>query len=556
MRYSTPAIGYINIKKDRHTFHLTRIKRVWVSYCFVVLSGCTIITDTSSELDDYSGSNEFPLTDEDINLTSKALLTSDNGSSDANSLQFKTPLQSPLDMDDQGAPEPSQGLWKLLRASLQLDHRTDEKRVRQEIRWLQKHPEYWQRLAPRMQRYLPFILDQIEARGLPAELALLPIVESALDPYAFSPYGASGLWQFMRPTAEQYGLRINDHYDGRRDIVSSTTAALDFLQDLYRRFEDWPLALAAYNAGGGTVSKAIRRGKTRDFFSLQLPNETKTYVPRLLAISAIAADPQAYGIELPIIEDKDPFRVIDLPSPFDVAVVAQVLKLEISDIYSFNPALKRSQWTEKTPLRLVIPESYPREISNTEAAELLDAVSVNNRQALRNIVVKSGDTLSEIAAAHNTSSQHLMNLNRLNSSVLQIGQQLRVPGASQLSRSRPARTQTYVVRPGDSLWRIARQGGFTIGTLVKLNEIGRSEVLGIGQELQIPATDALVFESGKAPSQVRKINYRVRSGDSLSRIAQRFGIRVSDIVGWNNIRLQKYLQPGQGLTLYIDVVGG
>ena len=275
MRCSTPAIGYINIKKDRHTFHLTRIKRVWVTSCFVVLLGCTSITDTSSELDDYSGSNEFPLTDVDINLTSKDLLTSDNGSSDTNSLQFKTPLQSPLDMDDQGAPEPSQGLWKLLRASLQLDHRTDEKRVRQEIRWLQKHPEYWQRLAPRMQRYLPFILDQIEARGLPAELALLPIVESALDPYAFSPYGASGLWQFMRPTAEQYGLRINDHYDGRRDIVSSTTAALDFLQDLYRRFEDWPLALAAYNAGGGTVSKAIRRGKTRDFFSLQLPNETK-----------------------------------------------------------------------------------------------------------------------------------------------------------------------------------------------------------------------------------------------------------------------------------------
>jgi membrane-bound lytic murein transglycosylase D len=148
-------------------------------------------------------------------------------------------------------PEPS--LWQVMRPQMTLDHQTDEKRVGQQLRWLQNHPEYWERLAPRMQRYLPYILHEVSERNLPAELALLPVIESALDPYAFSPYGASGLWQFMRPTAKQYGLQMNSHYDGRRDVIASTHAALDFLEDLHRRFDDWSLALAAYNAGGGTV---------------------------------------------------------------------------------------------------------------------------------------------------------------------------------------------------------------------------------------------------------------------------------------------------------------
>jgi membrane-bound lytic murein transglycosylase D len=124
-------------------------------------------------------------------------------------------------------PEPS--LWQVMRPQMTLDHQTDEKRVGQQLRWLQNHPEYWERLAPRMQRYLPYILHEVSERNLPAELALLPVIESALDPYAFSPYGASGLWQFMRPTAKQYGLQMNSHYDGRRDVIASTHAALDFL---------------------------------------------------------------------------------------------------------------------------------------------------------------------------------------------------------------------------------------------------------------------------------------------------------------------------------------
>ena len=202
-------------------------------------------------------------------------------------------------------------LWPAIRAEMQLDHHLSEKRVQQEIRWLQTHPEYWARLAPRMQRYLPYILSQIQEKGLPAELTLLPVVESALDPYAFSPYGASGLWQFMRHTAKQYGLRINDSYDGRRDVIDATDAALTFLLDLHKRFDDWQLALAAYNAGGGTVSKAIRKSQHRDFFRLRLPRETRAFVPRLLALSAVIAERDAFGIELPVIRNNRPLRTLN-----------------------------------------------------------------------------------------------------------------------------------------------------------------------------------------------------------------------------------------------------
>ncbi len=148
---------------------------------------------------------------------------------------------------------------------MRLNHHTSEKRVKQEIRWWQRHPAYWARFAPRMQLYLPHILWQVQEKSLPAELTLLPVVGAALDPCAFSPSGASRLWQSIRHTAKQYGLRINDGYHGRRDVIDATDAALTYLQHLHKRFDYWQLALAAYNAGGGTAAKAIRESLPRDF---------------------------------------------------------------------------------------------------------------------------------------------------------------------------------------------------------------------------------------------------------------------------------------------------
>ena len=366
----------------------------------------------------------------------------------------------------------------------------------------------------------------------------------------------------MLPTAKQYGLHINSYYDERRDVIASTQAALDFLEDLHRRFDDWSLALAAYNAGGGTVSKAVRKGNTRDFFALRLPRETKAYVPRLLAISAIVANPKAFGVELPAVANINPLREVLLPSPYDVAVVADVLALDVSLIYEFNPALRGSQWSSESPLRLILPSDWDGGIEpENEAKRRLMKVIPDERVAWREVTVQSGDTISEIAEVYGVTSQTLKIFNSLDSDLLQIGQSLRVPALRLLSQSNEAGNTVYIVRQGDSLWKIARKADVSVSTLVKLNQIGPKDVLRIGQKVLVPnaptpSSIALASNIESVPAKVRKIQYRVRRGDSLSRIAQRFRIRVSDIVSWNQVDPLDYLQPGQGLTLFVDVIGG
>lgn len=480
--------------------------------------------------------------------------------SDSLPITFATEFGGNTEDETTVVSDPS--LWGVMRPLMTLDHQIDEKRVRQQLRWLQTHPEYWERLAPRMQRYLPYILHEVSARNLPAELALLPVIESALDPYAFSPYGASGLWQFMRPTAKQYGLQMNSYYDGRRDVIASTQAALDFLEDLHRRFDDWSLALAAYNAGGGTVSKAIRKGRTKDFFALRLPRETQAYVPRLLAISAIVANPEAFDIELPPVENMNPLKEVTLPSPFDVAVVADALALEVSQIYEFNPALRGPLWSDESPLRLILPSDWNGGNEPvSEAERRLTAIPTDERVAWQEVQVLRGDTISEIAETHNVSSRALKIFNDLDSDLLQIGQTLRVPKTKVSSQASIVGTSLYTVRKGDSLWEIAQRANVSVSALVKLNQIGPRDVLRIGQKVLVPSasgssTVKLTSSEAPVPVKVRKIQYRVRRGDSLSRIAQRFRVRVSDIVSWNDVDPRRYLQPGQGLTLFIDVIGG
>lgn len=557
------SLGYINIKLLSYTFADQLVFRGAILASIAFIGGCAAVGDTpATAIPSTANELEIAVVQNVEDASLLPAMTKDVKASADNTPQLdeveranKTEAREPEIIFDTS-------LWTVMRPLMTLDHQTDEKRVGQQLRWLQKHPEYWERLAPRMQRYLPYILHEVSARNLPAELALLPVIESALDPYAFSPYGASGLWQFMRPTAKQYGLQMNRHYDGRRDVIASTQAALDFLEDLHRRFDDWSLALAAYNAGGGTVSKAVRKGRTRDFFALRLPRETKAYVPRLLAISAIVADPEAFGIELPAIENIDPLREVALPSPYDVAVVANVLSIEVSEIYEYNPALRGSQWSSESPLRLILPSDWnDGKEPVREAERRLTAIAPNERVAWQEIRVLSGDTISEIADTYGVTSQTLKTFNHLDSDLLRIGQTLRVPGPSVINPPSKAGTTLYVVRQGDSLWEIARRAGVSVSTLVKLNRIGPRDVLQVGQKVLVPGATAppstvMASTAEPVPVKMRKIQYRVRRGDSLSRIAQRFSIRVSDIVSWNDVDPQRYLQPGQGLTLFIDVIGG
>ena len=237
-----------------------------------------------------------------------------------------------------------------------------------------------------------------------------------------------------------------------------------------------------------------------------------------------------------------------------MAVVAKTLDIATSEVYQFNPGLKRSQWSADIPLRLTLPESYPATVE--DASILLASVPEAQRVAWRAIVVEAGDTVSELAAANGLSSRQLKSFNNLNGDVLQIGQALRVPSTSSFRLPHVVGTKSYTVRPGDSLWSIARQSDTSIDRIARLNRIGRRDLLRVGQAMRLPLPPAFAAQLSDAPSKIRKIQYKVRKGDSLSRIAKKFRIRVDDITQWNEISPQRYLQPGQALTLFVDVVGG
>jgi membrane-bound lytic murein transglycosylase D len=448
------------------------------------------------------------------------------------------------------AEPPTPDLWAELRGGFALAHYLDERRVQQEIRWVQRHPDYLERLAPALRRYLPYIAERVEARGMPMEIALLPIIESALDPYAFSPGGAAGLWQFIPVTAKRFGLERDYWYDGRRDLIAATEAALDYLTLLNRRFDDWLLALAGYNAGEGNVSKALRRARgERDFFELRLPRETRGYVPRLLAYAALVAAPEKFGIELPPVEPARGFQVVELPGQFDLMKISNTLDIELEELYRWNPAL--NQWA--TPVsgqyRLLLPAA----IDNP--AQRLLAIDPDQRMNFMRVTVNRGETLSHLAHRHKTDISSIRRANNLSSNVIRAGQAIFIPKSHDLGPAIPGRPAArsgtvHVVREGDSLWSIGKQHKVSVGNLVRWNRIGPKEVLRVGQKIH-------VARGGEAtPGRVtRKVHYSVRRGDSLARIAGKFGVRLADIVSWNSLDPSRYLQPGQALTLYVTVAG-
>ena len=459
----------------------------------------------------------------------------------------------PVLVDEEEAPEAvptvATDLWWHFRANMHLDLHLSQKRVQQELRWLQRHPQYLHRLQARMQTYLPYMYRQVRLRNLPAELALLPIVESALDVYAFSHGGAAGPWQFIRGTARQYGLDINDWYDGRRDVVASTDAALRYLERLHARFGDWYLALAGYNAGQGNVAKALRRNPKTNFFGLRLPRETQMYVPKLLALAAVIKNPDEYGLELPVVDNEPQFDVLTTHSQFQLTKLSEVTGLDTAELHKWNPALAKWSTPPAGPHYIIVPNAL--DIASAQAA--IDDVPHRDRLDWQEVVVRPGDTLSALAQRHNSDVKAIQTANRVRSHRIRVGQKLLIPqGGGASERTQPwANTAhaTYRVQPGDSLWKIARDQNVNLRQLIRTNHIGPKDPLPVGKELRIP---------GKlGPEEVvRKVRYKVRKGDSLARIAAKFNVKISDITKWNRLDVNRYLQPGQAILLYVSVVGG
>lgn len=431
----------------------------------------------------------------------------------------------------------------------------EHRRVTSEIAWFQRNPDYLERTFGRAQRYLHYIVDEVEARGMPGELALLPLVESAFNPFGYSRSHAVGLWQFIAPTGELFGLRRNYWQDQRRDVLESTRAALDYLMKLYQRFDgDWFLAIAAYNYGSGNVQRAINRNRAlrrpTDFFSLSLPAETRAYVPKLIAIAKLVRDPAAHGMFISPIPDAPYFRMVPTEGPVDMRLMAELAGVDTEELHALNPSWNRWLTDPDGPHRLLIPEVVADNFT-TQLATL----DVPTRARLGVHAVAPGESVTSIAGFYKVPDSYLQRINADAPAELPPGYLLKVPAGdvSQLRAGLGAdlERRTHRVKPGESLWSISRRNGMTVAQLARLNGVSTQATLHPGQRLTVSGAPGAVANAGGESSAARKLHYTVRNGDTLSAIARRFAVTVRQLQGWNNMGRSTILRAGQRLTIQL-----
>lgn len=547
----------VNLRLFRRYFLLASLLIGWLS-----LSGCSGLGLSKA---DYQQENNLN------NLSAGQALASYQHYNSASGLNQLLKEPNAADWRAWQVPElPEYDLWDRLRESFQMDISSNDPRVQAEINWILKHPRYLDRVTQRASRYMYHVLEEVEKRNLPGELALLPIVESAYDPFAYSHGRASGMWQFIPGTAKELGLANNWWYDGRRDIQASTRAALTYLTQLHQRFNDWHLALASYNTGGGNVNRARTRnleaGGTGTFWELKLHRETSAYVPKMVALARLIAEPEKYGLNLTSIKNEPYFTQVATNGQLDLALAADLADISLEELYLLNPGF--SQWaTSPTgPHHLLLP------VDNAPIfAENIKKLPVNQRMRWQRHQVKSGESLLSLSKQFATTPDMIRSANQLKGNIIRVGQPLLIPIPSQqashyslsanqrLERQQNlTRTGTkidYKVQKGDSFWLIARKHQVGIRQLAAWNNMAPGDPLVPGKQLVI-WSQASKPQPAMGISQrtlVRKVNYTVRSGDSLSSIASRFKVSVKDIVRWNNLNTKKHLQPKQRLTLHIDV---
>jgi membrane-bound lytic murein transglycosylase D len=468
------------------------------------------------------------------------------------------------------APE---DIWERVRAGYQLNLDIDRPRLSSQLRWFSSHPSYLDRVSKRGERYLYYIVDELEKAGIPTEIALLPIVESGFDPFGYSHGRASGPWQFIPSTGQMYGLDQTWWYDGRRDIIGSTQAAIAYLTRLHKMFDgDWLHALASYNSGEGTVLRAIRKnkkaGKPTDFWSLDLPKETRAYVPKLIALAKIIKNPEKYNYSTYFIPNKPYFEVVNIGGQLDLAQAAEMADVSIDEVYLLNPGFNQWATSPDGPHRLLMPVSKAKQF-RTKLAEIPN----KERVTWVRYTVKAGDNLLLVAKQHNTTVNVLQDVNKISSTMIRVGQELMIPVAGNDIESytlsshqrllakqshAPNRNRikiNYTVNSGDSLWLISNKYGTDSKTLARWNNMGLADPLIPGKKLVVWLEPKQSENSTR--SVMKKVIYTIRSGESLAVVANKFKVSVNDIRDWNpKVGSKKYVQPGDKVTLLVNVVGG
>ena len=470
-----------------------------------------------------------------------------------------------LTSEDLSIAETNQTVWQRLSLGMQFVDKYHNAEIQEQIEWFTNNPDYLLQVTERAAPFIYEIVTEIERRGMPPELALLPMIESSYNPKARSGANATGLWQFMARTATNFGLKRDFWYDGRQDPIASTSAALDYLERLHTQFDgDWLLALAAYNAGEGTVLRAIdrneRRDRATDFWSLPLPRETHNHIPRFIGLAHVMSDPDKYGIALSPVPNQPYLAQVDIGTQMDLNLIASLAGLEPDLVFRLNPGFLQWGTHPDGPHTVMIPAEAVGTFESNFANLASSPITWDR------YVIRSGDTLSAIARNHGTQVSALQQINNLTNSRIVAGQTLLIPRAYRegdqisapttllaASNTHPVPSGEYQVQSGDSLWRIANRYKLDIDELVALNNLSTEGVLRVGQKLRLQSETTLASndaDTGSAdPFTDIVTQYRVRRGDTLARIAREHNVSVRDLTEWNQIETTSIIRPGQELII-------
>lgn len=460
----------------------------------------------------------------------------------------RSPVQQPVVYTD---------TWHRLRDGLQLQEHYFHPEVEQWLARYANDQRLFDLITERAEPFLFFIVEEIERRGLPLELALLPVVESSFDPNAYSAQHAVGLWQFVGPTARSFGLQLDWWYDGRRDPHMATLAALDYLTRLHQQFdENWLLALAAYNTGAPNLRRAIRRsargGGAIDFWELPLAPETLAHVPKLLALARIFADPDTHGIALAPIANRPWLTKVAVAGQIDLREAARLAEIDYQELRRLNPGYLQWATHPDHPQSVYVPAAKANIFEQKIASIPSDELLTWDRYQIR-----PGDTLGAIAQRLGTEVEVLRVINGLTSSQIISGRSLLVPrglnadsdlgrlaSVARQYRNPPASVPVrYTVQRGDNLWTIARRYQLRSSDIMAHNGIAADALLMPGQVLDLSfaaSADEPVALAASAATQ-----YRVRPGDTMADIAASLDLRLQELLQWNGFRGDEIIYPDQ-----------
>lgn len=454
------------------------------------------------------------------------------------------------------ADNSSSNLWDTLRYSFKLEDEYQRPEVNAQFNWLMSHKNYLSLLGQHSQPYLYYILKEVRRRNMPGEIALLPMIESTYNPFAYSNTGAAGLWQFTSGTGNNFGLKQNWWFDGRRDIYNSTNAALNYLTYLHRFFNgNWMLAIAAYHSGEGTVMRAVNHKGSSNFWSLNLPDDTHSYVPKLLALAKLIQTKNPVSSKLPYISNTPYFTKIDVGTQIDLTNAAHLAGLSYPEFLKLNPGNNRWTTSPKGPHTIVLPLNKVNvfvhnleKIPESERSSLLAKHAVQFDRDL--------EAIPDSSEEETDSSEPQQQLAEpITKKEIEAHTVQKIAYASPLvsSQSTSLHKVLHVVQKGESFSSLTQKYHVNMEQICSWNHLSAQAPLKLGEKLTVWTTNNVSWSKSPAQTSAKNtiIYYTIRVGDSLARIAQKYHVSLQKLMFWNTKLEPTRLVPGKQLVIYL-----